>query len=58
MPRPTRTIAAPPSADYAQRQHGARVKALLGKAASARSAAETKELVDGLVALLPPGVLG
>jgi len=48
------TITAPPSSTYTRNQKVARVKALRAK--NSRSAAETKELVDNLIAMLPPDI--
>lgn len=48
-------VVAPPSRDYVRKKGVQRIKDLRNK--QGRSAAETKDLVDNLVALLPPGTL-
>lgn len=46
-------VVAPPSAGWNRTQRIARVRALHGKATSSRTAAETKELVETLIQMLP-----
>jgi hypothetical protein len=50
-------IQAPPSDNYSKTQRVNRVKVLRAKSNASRSAAETKELIDALIALLPPDTL-
>jgi hypothetical protein len=52
---PPLKISAPASEDFTRRAKAARIVALRAKATSSRTAAETKELIDSLVSLLPPG---
>lgn len=49
-------VAAPPSDNYNRGQRIATIRQLRAKATSSRSVAETKQLVDTLVSMLPHDV--